>query len=163
MGLLILPRSQAISPSLPLESEAMTHHFGLKNLGKFIFHLFFQTQTALNKMSPTTTTAASVEIVEKTTTFTSSVAAASPTAPNTTKTTKKNYQRKRTDYIWLYNFLLFYIAVGEWFWPQRSSPQDRAYILASCNPLGFTSGYAIWGFWFAVTVSSLYGFTGALW
>ncbi len=92
-----------------------------------------------------------------------STAETTTTNNNTGTVKRKNYQRKRTDYIWLFNILIFYICVGELFWPERSSIKDRAYIFSSCNLLGFKSAYAVWGFWFLTTVSSLFGFTCGLW
>ena len=78
------------------------------------------------------------------------------------KKTLGNFRRSRLDYLWLGAFFLTLIVLSQIFFPERSSPADRAFIEKSVNPFGWTSQAAIWATSYGITFASLYGFTSIL-
>ena len=71
--------------------------------------------------------------------------------------------RKRRDYCWLAFFFFVLVGAAEYFFPARSSPDDMAFILKSCNPLGLKGSIEMWLVWTLITIASLYLLTGILW
>ena len=66
-----------------------------------------------------------------------------------TPTARSNFVRRKTDYLWMLVILGIMIYAGEYFFPERSSLEDREAFKFYYDILGLEAKYGSWAKWIA--------------
>ena len=77
-------------------------------------------------------------------------------------TTRSNFVRRKTDYLWMLVILGVMIYAGEYFFPERSTVEDREQFKFFYDVMGLEEKYGFWAkwiMWWFITVISMNGIT----
>jgi sterol desaturase/sphingolipid hydroxylase (fatty acid hydroxylase superfamily) len=74
-----------------------------------------------------------------------------------------NFQRKKSDYLWLAGFFATFVVTGEYFYPERSTLSDAQRLMEMCNPFKIENEMLMWAVWTLLTASVLGSLTVLVW
>ena len=75
---------------------------------------------------------------------------------------KGNFVRRKTDFLWMLVILAFMIAAGEYFFPERSTPEDLVAFRNLYDVFKVEEKYGAvvkWGLWWFITCISMNAIT----
>ena len=74
-----------------------------------------------------------------------------------------NFSRERQDYYWIAAFYAVLLVFGQWFYPQRTTPEQADAIYNLVNPIGFDDPLFVYVSYWVLGTVTLSGLTAIIW